>query len=132
MIDAETFVGTLLARDIPGASIELERNIDSLATMPVLIYAISGDGQTANADGLWFVTLDLTAIANSVQEAFDTISAAYDAVHAWDTPGKAHTASLWVSSVSDEQYPSKDDVPDIGGKTVSQYSGSFALDLRSN
>ena len=134
MIDGETFLVTLLERDVvEGGSphLEQERDIDTLDSLPALIYSVTGTGQQANADGLWSVTLELTSIAESASEAFSNIASAYDAIHGWAALNLGIVGDTWVATVEDIQLPSKDDTTDLEGKTLAHYSGSWGLGLRT-
>lgn len=133
LIDGEGLIVALIRMDMPdlGDSLEQERDIDTLGALPVLIYHVSGAGQTSNGDGITFVSFDFTAIANTAQDAFDLAKQTYDFARAWDD--EVHvTDDGWVAEITDSRFPSKDDSTEVEGKTIHQYSGSLDLTLRNN
>lgn len=130
MIDAETLVVALIKLDMPDQAVEQERDIDTLSSMPVLIYSVHGPGQNSNGDGIWNVTYDFTALAASPTAAHDLATSHYDFATGW-ADERYVTEFGWVVEVTDSAYPSKDPSTDVEGKAFHQYSGSLNLTLRN-
>lgn len=128
MIDYETLIDTLIRRDSTAASIGGEYDTDLLRTMPALVYRITGDGQQANADGLWTVTLAVY-VNGAPADAWRVVSEIYDAVRAWPAPRSTGVVVGvgYVHLVTDVDMPSRQPTSPEGGNTGVQYQASWTL-----
>lgn len=134
MIDAEHVLYTLLEAGKPaGATVQPERDLDSIEHFPLVMFNVYGNGQTSNGPGIWNVTLDLTVIGGSIDEAKATAAAFYDLVWSWDADPltAAVDGAGWVQSVSDVSYFSRAAGSAVNVRGASQYDGSFDLELRN-
>ena len=128
MIDYETLIDTLIRRDSTAASICGEYDTDLLRTMPALVYRLTGDGQQANADGLW--TVQLTAYVHGAPaDAWRVVSELYDAVRAWPAPQCTGVVAEvgYVHLVNDDVMPTRQPTSPEGGNTGVQYQASWTL-----
>ena len=123
--------GESVAVETAHAFVTAEVDVDTIDSLPTIVYAVSGPGQTANGDGYWNVFLDLNVISDTAN-AFEITNALYDAVHAWvgvvSEFGWVHEVTD-VSIFSTVQF-SAINRPMVEGRDVVQYAGSFALSLR--
>lgn len=128
MIDYETLIDTLIRRDSTAASIGGEYDTDLLRTMPALVYRLTGDGQQANADGLWTVTLGVY-VNGAPADAWRVVSEIYDAVRAWPAPRSTGVVAGvgYVHLVTDVDMPSRQPTSPEGGNTGVQYQASWTL-----
>lgn len=143
MIDAEVYLATLLARDAeedfdPGDVVLIapDIDVDELAELPAVLWTLTGDGQTANADGLWSYTLNLSIFAEGMDAAKKWARFFYKLVHYWnDNPALTELVvdgdTIWVSTLDDIDLPTRQSSASIAGRNVTQYVGSFALALRN-
>lgn len=133
MIDPEQLLFTLLKAGAPaGTKVAPESDSESLGQLPLWTFNIIGDGQTSNGPGLYEITLDISVFAEGIDTAKAGAKAAYDLVWSWaDDPLSAIVPDVgWVSDVADISLFSRMGTPEITGRNVSQYAGSFALALR--
>ena len=128
MIDYETLIDTLIRRDSTAASIGGEYDTDLERTLPALVYRLTGDGQQANADGLWTVTLS-AYVHGAPADAWRVISELYDAVRAWPAPLATGVVDGvgYVHLVDDADMPSRQPTSPEGGNTGVQYQASWTL-----
>lgn len=128
MIDYETLLDTLIRRDSTAASIGSEYDTDLVRTLPALVYRLTGDGQQANADGLWTVTLT-AYVHGAPADAWRIVSELYDAVHAWPAPTSTGVVAGvgYVHLVTDVDMPSRQPTSPEGGNTGVQYQASWTL-----
>jgi hypothetical protein len=133
VIDAEKLVFTLLTAFAPtGRTITPETDSESIGDLPLWTYNLIGDGQVGNGPGLYQFALDISVFAEGLDAAKAESDLVYDGVHGWDTnPLSAVVPGVgWVQDVSDNSFFSLVGVPQLTGRLVSQYAGSFALALR--
>lgn len=128
MIDYETLIDTLIRRDSTAASIGSEYDTDLVRTLPALVYRLVGDGQQANANGLWTVVLTAN-VHGAPSDAWRIVSELYDAVHAWPAPLSTGvvTGVGYVHLVTDADMPSRQPTSPLGGNTGVQYQASWTL-----
>lgn len=134
MIDAERLVYELLDAGKPeGSTVQPERDLESIENLPLVMFNVYGNGQTSNGPGIWFVTLDLTVVGESIDQAKAVASAIYDLVWSWlSDPLNAVVPDVgWVASVSDISYFSRAAGSAVNVRGASQYDGSFDLELRN-
>lgn len=133
MIDPDLLIYLLLDRAAPtGTRITPETDTEVLGELPLWQYHLIGDGQVSNGPGLYTVTLDLSVFAEGLDAARAQARVAYDIVHAWENPAVSIVPDVgWVSSVDDVSLFSLQGTPEITGRQVSQYAGSFDLALRN-
>jgi hypothetical protein len=128
VIDYETLIDTLIRRDSTATSIGGEYDTDLERTLPALVYRLTGDGQQANADGLWTVTLS-AYVHGAPADAWRVISELYDAVRAWPAPLATGFVDGvgYVHLVDDADMPSRQPTSPEGGNTGVQYQASWTL-----
>jgi hypothetical protein len=143
VIDAEVYLHQLLTRDYaalspqpsPAPFVGPGLDVGELDHLPSVIWHVTGSGQTANGDGLWLYTLSVNVFGNGMDDAKAAMKTFYDVVHAWDanpasTVLDVDGSPVWVSSLEDNDLPSRFPSADIPGRNVVQYGGSFPLALR--
>jgi len=134
MIDPEELLYTLLKRGKPdGSTVAPETDLDSIDSLPLVLYDVIGDGQDGNGPGLWNVTLNLSVIGATLDDARTTARAFYDLVWSWNDDPEAATVDGvgTVSSVADASLFSRQPSSDIAVHDITQYDGSFDLQLRN-
>jgi hypothetical protein len=132
VIDAETILDTLLQRDKDDAwTVKQNADQNSIASFPFITWDLNLAGQISNGPGLWNGQVDFNVFGD-VQEIFEVVSALYDLIHAWDDTNTGIVDGVgWVSRVDDVATFSSVSEPVIGGRTVIQYAGSAAIQLRN-
>ncbi len=143
MIDAEVYMDRLLTQSYdalapqsdPRPSIKPDVDVDQLDDLPAIVWHLTGSGQTANGDGLWDYSLTVNIFGDGMDQAKAAMKTLYDVVHAWnDFPARTvidiDGEPVWVSSVEDNDLPSRFPSAVIDGRHVVQYSGIFPLALR--
>jgi len=133
MVDAEQLIYFLLRRDVPAEfAVTSEIDVDSTDNLPLVTFAIGGDGQSDNGPGLWHIVLDINVFGAGRGPAYDSALTVYDAVSAWNDSAPAVLPGVgWVHSVNDVSLFSRLASANINGRNVTQYSGSFALAVRT-
>jgi hypothetical protein len=133
VIDADLLVFTLLrAAASPTTRVTPETDTEVLGDLPLWQFSLIGDGQVDNGPGLYSFTLDISVFAEGVDAARAHARLAYDIVHRWENPAASIVPDVgWVASVSDVSIFSLQGAPQITGRQVSQYAGSFDLALRN-
>jgi hypothetical protein len=134
MIDPEELLHTLLDAGKPaGSTVAPETNLDSIESLPLVLFTVLGPGQDGNGPGLWDVTLDLSVIGATLDDARTTAKAFYDLVWSWNEDPAAATVDGvgTVSGVADASLFSRQPTSDVAVHGVTQYDGSFDLQLRN-
>ncbi len=133
MIDADLLVYTLLKAAAPnGVRVPPETDTDVLGDLPLWQFNLIGEGQVNNGPGLYTYTLDISVFAEGLDAARAQARAAYDVVHRWENPAAAIVPGVgWVAGISDVSIFSLQGTPEITGRQVSQFAGSFDLALRN-
>jgi hypothetical protein len=133
VIDADLLVYTLLAAAAPeGVRVTPETDTEVLGDLPLWQYHLIGNGQISNGPGMYSYVLDLSVFAEGLDATRAQARLAYDAVHAWEIPAAAIVPGIgWVTGVDDVSILSLQGTPEITGRQVSQYAGSFDLALRN-
>lgn len=140
MIDADQYVYQLLAGAAaavtPTPTVAADMDVDLIDELPFWSFTVTGDGQIANGPGLWTFQLLMNFFADGRDACFATASAAYQIVHGWDddpaqTVLDIEGVQVWVSELTDIDVPSRTASVQIDGRDLVQFTGSFALALRS-
>lgn len=133
MIDADLLVYTLLAASAPeGVRVTPETDTEVLGDLPLWQFNLIGEGQVDNGPGLYSYTLDVSVFAEGLDVTRVQARLAYDLVHRWENPATAIVPGVgWVSDIRDVSIFSLQGTPQITGRQVSQYAGSFDLALRN-
>jgi hypothetical protein len=145
VIDAEVYMGLLLKQGydaispqpVPRPYVAPGFSTDELdpGHFPAIIWHLTGSGQSSNGPGLWLYSLSVNIFGDGMDEAKGVMRTFYDLVHSWndDPAGTVITVDgspVWVSSVDDNDLPSRFPSADIPGRNVVQYGGVFPLALR--
>jgi hypothetical protein len=144
VIDAEVYFKQLLDRDATDLQLDdseetwvaPDLDIEFLERIPALTWNVSGDGQTSNSEGLWTYIFNINCFGIGLDQAKALARAGYDVVHGWGTdPASSRFVvdgdAIFVLEVQDIDLPSRVAKAMIDGRSVVQYSGTFAIALRS-
>lgn len=133
LVDDERLIFTLLVRDAPeGYTIAAELDIDTIDGLPFASFAVTGGEQGGNGPGLWTVYLTVNAFNEGQDATWDMCRVLYRIVHGWGELGTGALPGVgYVSSVRDVSKFTRTAAAVLEGKQITQYTGSFALTIRS-
>lgn len=132
MFDPELLVYRLLSRDAPDSiQVHSEYDVTTWDNLPYSTFVVITE-PSGNSKLLWSCTLIVNAFGDGALQAIESAETLYDIVHGWAVPGNGNVAELGtVESVDDVSLFARISAVPINGKNVTQYSGTFTLNLRS-
>lgn len=126
MIQSQALVRELLGQRFP--SVKVLPETVSTITYPAIIFSTSSEGQQANREGAWWVTVELQILDSA--DAIGALAAqVYDAVRSWK---HKHTATPQgvIVRVEDVSIPTPV-ASSATDKTIKQLSASWRLLVRT-
>jgi hypothetical protein len=152
VIDVDVYLHLLLTQSITAAFaaegfdevIEAEPwcapdiDVDTLEKMPAVTWNILADGEVPNGPGLWNYILNLNCFGYGMDQAKALARGMHAIAEGWDenTAGtviEVDGDDVWLSSVDTNlDIPTRLPAAIIEGRLTVQYSGSYAIGVRSN
>lgn len=135
VLDLDLLVYTLLTRSIPDVPFAPDLDVDSIGRLPLVTFTVTGGAAVAGSPAppfAWDASLALSVFGEGIDEARATAGRVYDAVWSWDDPfnglgiidGLGHAAAI-----DDESLFTRIGTVDIAARSITQYAGSFGLQL---
>lgn len=140
MIDAEQYIYQLVTRDAlaldVSPTVASDLDVDTIDELPFWGFTVTGDGQVANGPGLWTFQLSWNVFAEGRDAAFASAAQLYALHHAWmedpsTTVLEIEDQPIWVAELEDIDIFSRTARSVINGRDIVQFTGTFALAIRS-
>ena len=106
-----------------------QQDVDAIDHVPFVIVG-ARNGQMLNGPGAWRWTIDTQIVARSMKEAADIADMVYVAMHESHDNNIRVPGVGGVSSVEDEEMPSRTSVSLTPAGDLTQYDGSFNVVIR--
>lgn len=143
MIDAEAYIGQINLRDFEALRDDLDMphvapdiDTETLEEIPAIIWNLSGDGQQADGPGMWTFVLSYNIFGDGMDQAkayarlTDRVANSWFA-DPWPTALEVDGDRIVISGGETIDLPTRTAQSIIDGRNVVQYSGSYAIMLRS-
>lgn len=142
MIDTEQYIYQLVRRDIvarqvdPVPTVAADLDVDTISEMPFWSFTLIGDGQIANGPGLWTYQVTWNVFAEGRDATFSSAADLYELHQGWaaDSEGTVLVVDgqpIWLHSLEDVDLFSRTGAAVVDGRDIVQFSGTFALAIRS-
>lgn len=131
-VDVEQLMVGLLSESFPDADVRAAPDVDLIDSLPMIVVQLVTGQMVSNGSPKlgWTWIVSLTMYAETTTAASDFADQVYGAVHGFHDDQAAMAGVGYVSSVEDQQMPTRTATVPTGEHRMTQFNGAWTITVR--